>query len=52
MSKDKKVDKFAGKGSLADRLRRRRQMMDSGDAYGAHKSMQRRKNNQSTDSSQ
>lgn len=31
---DKPVDKMAGKGSLADKLRLRRKAMDGGDASG------------------
>ncbi len=52
MPKARKADKLAGKGSFMDRLRKRRQLMESGDPAGARKSMQRRKDNQSTDNSQ
>jgi len=34
MANQRKVDKLAGKGSLADKLRRRRMAIESGDASG------------------
>jgi len=36
MAKKRKADKFAGKGSFADKLRKRRQAIESGDASGGN----------------
>ncbi len=52
MAKKRKADALAGSGSLADKLRRRRQLLEGGNPQEAAKSMQTRKDNQSTDNSQ
>ena len=49
MAKKREADRAAGKGSFADRLRRRRELLEAGDVQGAAEVM-RKKDNQSTDS--